>query len=317
MVDLPLFPPQASTIAGEIDFFYFVLIGLSALFATPVAILLVYFAVRYRRGITVNRVWPSIDHYKIELTWSVIPFLLAMGVFTWGVTLYFRIYTPPRNTLDISIVGRQWMWKAQHPNGRREINQLHVPVNRPVKLTMISQDVIHSFYIPAFRVKQDVLPGRYTVMWFEATRPGEYHLFCTEYCGTDHSGMIGSVIVLEEAQYQSWLSGNISGEPLAVTGERLFQQLGCATCHRAENEGRGPSLVGLFGQPVQLANEQTVTVDEAYIRESILQPNAKTVAGYEQVIMPTFEGQISEEGILQITAYLKSLETDQNSSSEE
>ena len=309
MEDFPLFPESASTIAGQIDLLYFALIGLSALFAIPVAILIIYFAIRYRREAKVNRIWPSIAHYKIEVAWSVIPLVLALGVFTWASALYFRINTPPNNTLDIMIVGKQWMWKAQHPNGRGEINHLHVPVNRPVKLTMISQDVIHSFYIPAFRLKQDVLPGRYTSMWFEATKPGDYHLFCAEYCGLDHAGMGGTVTVMEEAQYQQWLAGNTGSEPLAVSGERLFQQSGCATCHRANDEGRGPSLVGLFGKTVQLANGQTVLADETYIRESILQPNARVVAGY-QAIMPTFQGQISEEGILQITAYLKTLEAE-------
>ena len=315
MGDLPLFPDQASTIAWEVDTLYFVLIALSAIFAIPVCILIITFAIRFREGAKVSRVWPSIDHYKIEVAWSVIPLILAMAIFAWSTSLYFKINTPPADTVDVSIVGKQWMWKAQHPNGRREINELHVPVNRPVKLTMISQDVIHSFYIPAFRIKQDVLPGRYTTTWFEATRPGEYHLFCTEYCGTDHAGMGGRIVVMEEAQYQRWLTGNTSNEPLAVTGERLFQQLGCATCHRAEDEGRGPSLIGLLGESVQLANGTTLAADEAYIRESILEPNAKIVAGYE-AIMPTFQGQISEEGIIQITAYLKSLEADPNLISE-
>jgi cytochrome c oxidase subunit 2 len=314
MGDLPFFPDQASTFASQIDTLYFVLIALAAMFAIPVAVLIIFFAIRYRRGTEANRVWPSIAHYKLEVAWSVIPLILAMGVFTWATTLYFRIHSPPNDALQISIVGKQWMWKAQHPNGRREINQLHIPVGRPVKLTMISQDVIHSFFIPAFRVKQDVLPGRYTTMWFEATKTGQFHLFCAEYCGTDHAGMGGQIIVMEQAQYQQWLSGSASNEPPAVTGERLFTQLGCATCHHADGSGRGPSLVGLFGTEVELANGQKVVADETYIRQSILDPTARVVAGYE-AIMPTFQGQISEEGIMQITAYIQSLKDKQNAAS--
>lgn len=311
MGDLPFFPDQASTIASQIDTLYFVLISLAAIFAIPVAILIVFFAIRYRRGAEVNRVWPNIARYKLELTWSIIPLILAMGIFTWASMLYVKIYSPPNDALEISIVGKQWMWKAQHPNGRREINQLHIPIGRPVKLTMISQDVIHSFFIPAFRVKQDVLPGRYTTMWFEATKTGQFHLFCAEYCGTDHAGMGGQVIVMEQAQYQQWLSGNASSEPPAAAGERLFTQLGCASCHKADDSGRGPSLVGLFGTQVELANGRTIVADESYIRQSILDPNANIVAGYE-AIMPTFQGQISEESIIQITAYIQSLKDKQN-----
>jgi cytochrome c oxidase subunit 2 len=207
-------------------------------------------------------------------------------------------------------MGKQWMWKAQHPLGKSEINMLHVPVNQPVKLIMTSQDVIHSFYIPAFRVKKDVLPGRYTELWFEATKTGEYHLFCAEYCGTEHSQMIGSVVVMEQLEYERWLSGNVAGESMAAAGQRLFEQRGCASCHAGTSDARGPALAGLFGKEVQLEDGRTVTADESYLRESILNPQAKVVAGYSPV-MPTFEGQISEEGLLQLVAYIKSLEGDQ------
>jgi cytochrome c oxidase subunit 2 len=198
------------------------------------------------------------------------------------------------------------MWKAQHPEGQSEINELHVPLGQPVKLTMTSEDVIHDFFLPAFRVKQDVLPGRYTTLWFEATKAGEYPLYCAEYCGTQHSGMIGRIVVLEPAEFQKWLSGGATGMSMADLGESLFQRFGCHICHRAGGTAQGPSLTGLFGKAVRLEGGVTVTVDEDYIRESIIDPRAKIVAGY-QPIMPTFKGLISEEGLLQLIAYIKSL----------
>jgi cytochrome c oxidase subunit 2 len=227
-------------------------------------------------------------------------------MFVWAANLYFDISTPPTDTLEVSVIAQQWMWKFQHADGQREINELHVPANRPVKLLMTSQDVIHSFFVPAFRVKQDVLPGRYTTLWFEATKTGEYHLLCAEYCGTDHASMTGTIIVMDPAQYQNWLSQNQAGETLASAGEQLFLQLGCESCHRRDDSGRGPSLVGVYGSSVTLANGQTVTADENYIRESILQPQAKIVAGYEP-IMPTFEGQVSEADLVQLISYIRSL----------
>lgn len=308
MWDFPLFPDQASTIAGGVDGVLFLLTVLSLFFALTVLFFILFFAIKYRRGSTANRAGVVFESRKLEIFWSVVPLLLSLTVFVIQARAYFNLYRPPVNALEIYIVGRQWMWKAQHPEGQDEINQLHVPVNRPVRLIMTSQDVIHSFYIPAFRVKQDVLPGRYTSIWFQATKPGTYHLFCAEYCGTDHAEMGGSVIVLPEAEYQQWLSGGNSNLPLAQAGEALFQQLGCVTCHQADPQaqGRGPSLVGLVGREVQLEGGQTVTADEEYIRESVLNPRAKIVAGYP-AIMPTFQGQISDEGLQQIVAYLKSL----------
>jgi cytochrome c oxidase subunit 2 len=230
-----------------------------------------------------------------------------MIMFTWGAALYFKTYDrAPADSLEIYVVGKQWMWHIQHPTGQREINQLHIPLGRPIKLTMATEDVIHSFYIPVFRVKKDVVPGRYSTIWFEATKPGIYHLFCAEYCGTGHSRMVGWVTVMEPVQYQDWLSGGVPGESLASAGEKLFQQMGCNTCHRVG--GRGPMLTGLFGKPVQLRTGETVIADEAYIRESILNSNAKIVAGFPSPSdMPTYQGQISEEGLLQIIAYIKSL----------
>ncbi|MBI1881347.1 MAG: cytochrome c oxidase subunit II [Chloroflexi bacterium] len=309
MWNFPLFPDQASTIASGVDGVYFLLVGLSLFFAIAVFFFILFFAIKYRRGSRADRSGLVFESSKLEFTWSFIPLVLALTVFVVQATAYFNLYRSPIDALEIYIVGKQWMWKAQHPEGQDEINELHVPLNRPVRLIMTSQDVIHSFYIPAFRVKQDVLPGRYTSIWFQATKTGTFHLFCAEYCGTDHSAMGGSVIVIPQAEYEQWLAGDSGNVPLAEAGEALFQQLGCATCHQADERGRGPSLVGVFGQEVELEGGQTVTADEEYLRESVLNPRAKIVAGYTS-IMPTYQGQISDEGLQQIVAYLKSLTAD-------
>jgi cytochrome c oxidase subunit 2 len=301
----PLFPEQASTMAVRVDALYYFLIGVSLVFAGLIFFLLGYFAVKYRRRSEAEQPRPIVGDLRLELLWSLIPLGLTMVMFVWGAGLYFTTMRPPTDALEIYVVGKQWMWYFQHPEGPREINELHVPIGRAVKLTMTSQDVIHSFYVPAFRLKMDVVPGRYTTTWFEATKTGEYHLFCAEYCGTAHAGMGGRVIVMKPTQYERWLSGGVGGEPMAMAGERLFEQLGCDTCHRPEGGGRGPHLVGLFGKPVALQSGDTVLADERYIRESILNPRARIVAGYAP-IMPPYEGQISEEGLLQIIAYIKS-----------
>ncbi len=228
-----------------------------------------------------------------------------MVIFIWGAVVYFKGRTPPRDATEVYVVAKQWMWKLEHAEGQREINELHVPVGRDVKLIMTSQDVIHSFFVPAFRMKQDVLPGRYTVAWFHATKSGTYHLFCAEYCGTQHSGMIGSIVVLEPAQYEAWMSGGSTG-PLSATGEKIFAELGCVTCHRTDTQGRGPNLQGVFGKPVLLEDGRTITADENYIRESILDPGAKVVSGFKPV-MPTFQGLVSEEQLNALVAYVKSM----------
>jgi cytochrome c oxidase subunit 2 len=303
---LPLFPDQASTMAGRVDALYFYLLAVSAFFTVLIFVMVTAFAVRYRRSR--HPVPVEIEgSMPLEIAWSVIPLGLAMVMFVWGASVFFALNRPPRGALEIYAVGKQWMWKFQHLDGHREINQLHVPVGRDVKLTMISQDVIHSFYVPAFRVKQDVLPGRYTTVWFQATKPGSYHLFCAEYCGTSHSGMIGQVVVMEPAQYQLWLAGGAGEGSLAAGGQKLFRDLACDTCHRGDTGARGPDLAGLFGKPVTLQAGNKVVADESYIRESIVNPAGKVVFGY-QPIMPTFQGQISEEGLLQLLAYIKSLE---------
>ncbi|MFQ5637766.1 MAG: cytochrome c oxidase subunit II [bacterium] len=301
-----LFPDQASALASHVDSLYFFLISVSIFFSFLIFVLIYVFAVKYRRKSEDDTPLQIPGLMKLELLWSIIPLILTMVVFAWGATLYFDAYHPPKNAMEIYVVGKQWMWHVQHPSGQREINELHVPVGEPVKLTMATEDVIHSFYIPAFRIKKDVVPGRVASMWFEAVKPGEYYLFCAEYCGTKHSQMIGRVVVMEPKAYQDWLSGGTANEPMEVTGEKKFQQLACHTCHADKPNARGPSLVGIFGKPVVLQKGKTVLVDETYIRESILNPNAKLKAGYKPV-MPTFKGQIDEIGLLQITAYIKSL----------
>jgi len=243
---------------------------------------------------------------KLEVTWTLIPLLLMMGLFAWGANLYFNIERAPSNALEINVVGKQWMWKIQHPEGNREINELHVPVGRVVKLTLASQDVIHSFFLPNFRIKQDVVPGRYTTEWFKATRTGAYHLFCSEFCGTQHSGMIGRIIVMTPAAYEEWLSRGQPGDTLAQSGERLFRELGCSGCHTGISVVRSPPLEGLFGKPVPLQSGEVVTADEGYIRDSILFPAKQITVGYTNA-MPSFQGRVSEEELLELAAYIKSL----------
>lgn len=303
--NFPLWPEKASTMAGNVDALYIFLLVLSGLMCVLIYALILYFAARYRKrpGHVAEQIEGSTP---LELTWSIIPMAIFLVIFFWGAVLYFQERTPPRGATEVYVVAKQWMWKLQHEDGQREINQLHVPVGRDIKMIMTSQDVIHSFYVPAFRIKQDVLPGRYTTAWFHATKPGTYHLFCAEYCGTQHSGMIGQVVVMDPAQYEAWLSGNAAGAPLAVTGQRLFAELGCTTCHRSDIQGRGPDLQGVFGKKVLLEDGRTVVADENYVRESILTPGAKVVSGFKP-IMPTFQGMVSDEQLNALVAYIKSL----------
>jgi cytochrome c oxidase subunit 2 len=306
LFQIPFMPEQASNFAQEVDLLYLFLVALTAAFSVAIAAAASYFMIKYRRQ-RADEIPEQLEGaMKLEITWTVIPFLISMFIFAWGAKLYYQIYTPPKEALEIFVTGKQWMWRVQHPDGQREINMLHVPVGRRIKLTMTSEDVIHDFFIPAFRTKADVVPGRYTTLWFEPTKVGTYHLFCAEYCGTQHSGMIGSIVVTEPAEYQAWLSGGSRVESPAATGQKLFASLACSTCHYEENRGRGPTLVGVYGTVQKLDNGATVTADDTYIRESILNPGAKLVAGYT-AIMPTFQGQVSEEQILQLIAYLKSI----------
>jgi cytochrome c oxidase subunit 2 len=303
-----LFPEQASTFAPKLDRLYWFLIGVSGFFSVLIIALLLFFAVKYRRrpNVLPERTKQSLG---LELLWTAIPLMLVMVMFVWGADLFLDESIPPRGAEEIYVVGKQWMWKAQHSNGRREINELHIPVGRAVKVTLASQDVIHSFFIPAFRVKQDAVPGQYRTMWFEPSKPGEYHLFCAEYCGTDHSKMIGRIVVMEDTAYQTWLGG-YTGETPVQAGEKLFTQFDCVNCHASGRRQRCPNLTGLYGTVVPLAGGGSARFDEAYIRESILDPKAKIAAGFEP-LMPTFRGQVSEEQMLALIAYIKSLSPNQ------
>jgi cytochrome c oxidase subunit 2 len=304
----PLFPESASSIAGRVDALYFFLLAIAAFFSLLIAGLIVFYAVKYHRrspgavGRTVH------GGMILELTWTIVPLIITMVIFVWGASVFFAMTHPPDDALNIYVVGKQWMWKFQHLDGQREINELHVPVERNIRLIATSEDVIHDVFVPAFRLKVDVIPGRYVTLWFRATKPGRYHLFCAEYCGTKHSGMTGEVVVMAPADYQAWLSGGTPGGSLADAGQKLFADLACNTCHRPDAQGRGPVLDGLLGKTVSLQSGGTIVADEAYLRESILNPSAKVTAGY-QPIMPTFQGLVSEDQLLQLIEYIKSLQT--------
>jgi cytochrome c oxidase subunit 2 len=303
----PLFPDQASTMAPRVDALYFFLVGVSVFFAMLISLAIIIFAFRYRRRSELDRPPEILGDLRLEIFWTAIPLGFTMVMFIWGAKLYYETYSPPPNAMEIHIVAKQWMWKAQHPDGRAEIDELHVPVGQPVKLLLTSQDVIHDFFVPAFRIKSDVLPGRYMTVWFEASKTGTFRLFCAEYCGTQHSGMLGRIVVMAPAEYQRWLSGAPAAMTMAQTGARLFQSLGCVACHTDSDTERGPALAGLVGKQVRLQNGKVAVADETYIRESIFNPQAKIVAGYRPV-MPTFKGLVSEEGTSQIISYLKTLD---------
>jgi cytochrome c oxidase subunit 2 len=300
-----LFPEQASSIARESDWMFWALTGLSALICALVFVPLCWFALKYRRGRKVDRKMEDLPTWKIELTWTLIPFVLCMGIFAWSAEVFFRMETPPPDALEVNVVGKQWMWKLQHAEGAREINELHVPTGRPVKLTMTSQDVIHDFYVPAFRMKQDVVPGRYTTQWFVPTKPGRYRIFCAQYCGTTHAAMGGWAYVMEPHDYERWLAQG-SPEPMAVQGETLFRRLGCTGCHSPGSKIHAPPLEGLYGRLVPLETKEFVTANDQYIRDSILLPASQITAGYQN-LMPSFKGHISEEEIMQLIAYIKSI----------
>lgn len=304
---VPLFPEQASTFAADVDYLYFYLIAVSAFFTIGIVLAIIYLAVRYREREKFENGAEIHGSVALETTWSIIPFIISMTIFLGGALVYYNQYRPPKDAMEIYVVGKQWMWKIQHPTGQREINELHVPVGRNIKLTMTTEDVLHDFSIPAFRTKADVVPGRYTTLWFNATKPGKYHLFCMEYCGLNHSGMGGYVYVMEQRDFDNWLSGNVSNQTPVEAGRDLFEtKLGCASCHQTTDQGRGPKLAGVFGKEQKLTTGETVVADEEYIRNSILNPQGQIVQGY-QPIMPTFKGQVTEEQLVSIVAYIKSL----------
>ena len=308
LTNFALFPPEASKIAPQMDALYFFIVLVSLVGLTIVVLLVTSFSILYskkRHPVAVQIEGSTL----LEATWTIIPLGLFLVMFVWGALIYFRVYTPPANAMNIYVVGKQWMWKAEHPGGQHEINALHVPINRPIQITLISQDVFHSFSIPAFRVKREAIPGRYTSVWFEATTPGTYHLFCTQYCGTEHSHMIGEVVALTPDDYKKWLASSTSGASLAQNGERLFASLSCTACHNTRPDARGPNLANVYGSKLRLSNGQTVIADDAYLREAILSPSQHITQGYAP-IMPTYQGQISEDGVIALVEYIKNLDSD-------
>lgn len=302
-----LFPEAASTIAPRVDAIYLALVGMTVFWTLVICALILGFGIRFRRGARRERSNPA-EHKSLEIAWTILPLVIAVSFFAWGAYVYSDMRKAHAGALEINVVGKQWMWKAQHPAGNWEINSLHVPIGQPVRLRMISEDVIHSFFVPAFRVKQDVLPGYYTQLWFEPTKTGQYHLFCAEYCGTEHSLMRGTVTVLEPEEYADWLSRQ-AGQPAAATGRELFGQFRCNDCHRDDSGGTGPSLRGLVGSRVALDGGSAVHVDRQYLRDSIIEPAEQVVAGYRP-LMPSFRGQVTEEQVVQLIEYIESLSAD-------
>jgi cytochrome c oxidase subunit II len=316
MQGFPFQPEQASTIARNVDYLYLFITAVTLFFTAVIFSTIFYFMIRYRRRSPNERPKAIEGSLPLEVLWTAIPTLIVAIIFVWGSTLYFQNAEPPKGAMEIFVTGKQWMWKVEHPEGQREINEMHVPLGRPVKLTMTSEDVIHDFFVPAFRVKKDVLPGRYTSLWFEPTKLGTFHLFCAQYCGAFHAGMIGSVIVVEPDEYERWLAGGVTGESMEAAGQKLFQENGCVTCHLADGSGPAPSLLGVYGQPVKLTTGATVTADDSYVRESILVPTAKIVMGYKP-IMPSFQGQLTEEQINSLIAYIRQMGKEQAKPKEE
>jgi len=302
----PIFPDQASEVARKTDHLYWGLIFLSTGVLLVVFLPIIVFLFKYRRGKKADRSPVHLPEMKIEITWTVIPLVVFTGLFAWGANIYYTIERIPADAMNVDVVGKQWMWKIQHPEGNREINELHVPIGRVVKLTIASQDVIHSFFMPAFRIKQDAVPGRYTTLWFKADKAGTYHLFCSEYCGAQHSQMHGRIIVMQPADFQAWLSAGQPGSTLAQSGEQLYRELGCSGCHEGSTTVRAPPLQGLYEKPVPLQTRQVVTADEAYIRDSILLPAKDIAAGYTND-MPSFQGHVSEEQLFALVEYIKSI----------
>ena len=305
LTNFALYPPEASKIAPQMDALYFFMVLVSLIGLTIVVLLITTFSILYskkRHPVAVQIEGSTL----LEATWTIIPLGLFLIMFVWGALIYFRIYTPPDNAMNIYVVGKQWMWKAEHPGGQHEIDSLHIPIGQPIQLTLISQDVFHSFSIPAFRVKREAIPGRYTTVWFEATQTGTFHLFCTQYCGTNHSAMIGDIVVMTPGDYKKWLDESTSGMSLAQNGERLFASLSCNACHTGRADARGPDLANVYGSKLTLASGQTTNVDEAYLRDSILNPSDHITQGYVP-IMPTYQGQISEDGIIALVEYIKTL----------
>ena len=306
MPGFPLWPQRASAYAGTVDFLFISLLVIAALTTALVVFLLVLFAAKYRHTSKAPRDEPTRKTWRWEVGWTAASLLVFVGLAMWGANLYLKLYNPPADALQIFVVGKQWMWKAEHPGGQREINELHVPSGQDVRLVMASQDVIHSFYIPALRIKHDVVPGRYETMWFRADKVGRYHLFCAEYCGTDHARMGGWVTVMRPRDYAGWLQQQGGQMTLAAQGEQLFHRYGCSGCHEPGGTVRAPNLNGVYGSPVPLSDGSVVIADARYVRDSILDPKGQVAAGY-QPVMPTFAGQVSEDDLAKLVAYIQSL----------
>ena len=301
-------PAAISRHASDVDLMLAGLVALCVALTAPVFVLMVWFAHKYRSGVDVDRSGGPKRNLRLETAWAAIPFVLVLFFYVWAARAYWDLHEPPADALEISVIAKQWMWKFQHPGGQREINELHVPLGRAVKLSMTSQDVIHSLFFPSLRIKQDVLPERVSYEWFEADQPGVHHLFCAEFCGTSHSKMRGRIVVLEPEAYADWLAANEADLTLARRGAALFRSYGCSGCHMNSDVVRAPPLYGVYGRPVPLASGGFVTADEQYVRDSILMPLDKVVAGYRP-IMPSFAGRIAEEDLVQLVAYVKSLAT--------
>jgi cytochrome c oxidase subunit 2 len=307
---LPFWPPTASGYASQINVLFGALLIVGALTAGLVFFLMLFFANKYRHGSNADRSGTTKKTWRFEVSWTAATLLIFVGLAVWGADIYLHLYNPPANAVQIFVVGKQWMWKAQHPGGQREINALHVPVGQPIRLVLASQDVIHSFFIPALRIKQDVVPGRYETMWFRADKVGRYHLFCAEYCGTDHAHMGGWITVMSPRDFGRWLQAQGGEETLAAQGKDLFRRYGCSGCHEAGGTVRAPRLEGVFGSPVPLSDGSVVIADERYVRNSILDPKAEVAAGYAPV-MPTFAGQIGEDDLAKLVAYVESIGPEQ------
>jgi cytochrome c oxidase subunit II len=299
----------ASDYATQVDRLFWLLVVISGLIMLLVMALVVTFVIRYRRGSTVHRgeLPPTLKH-EVEVGWTAATLFLFLFIFWWADTAHLEALTPPADALEIHVVGKQWMWRFQHPNGAREIDTLHLPAQTPVRLAMTSEDVIHDLYLPALRLKQDILPGRTTYLWFTAKKTGTFWLTCAEFCGTDHSRMGGKLVIVPPAEYARWSAAQPQGDDLAHQGAALFRTLGCSGCHTTGSSVRAPDLRGVYGRLVHLADGRTVTADEAYLRDSILLPRKDVVAGFEP-IMPSFAGVATEGDLIKLVAYLKSLGT--------
>jgi cytochrome c oxidase subunit 2 len=303
---IPFWHAGVSPHSGDVDLLLTGLLLASSLVLGLLFFLLALFCVRYRANNQIERGDRVAKSWYWEVSWTAASLFAFLGLFVWGASLFLDTYRAHADELAVFVVAKQWMWKVQHPGGQSEINALHIPVHHPIRLIMASQDVIHSFFIPALRLKHDVVPGRYQDLEIEVDKPGHYHLFCAEYCGTDHSGMIGEVVAMEQADYTAWLSQQASSSSLAQEGGALFRELGCSGCHGLGSKVHAPPLEGLYGKTVPLSDGSIVVADDKYLRDSILLPRSQIAAGYDPV-MPSFEGKVSEDQLLRLVVYIKSL----------